>query len=122
MTMDRRSFLKRSALGLAAAAAWLEVPSLAWAEEGSTLVPLSKRPPNYEALRATFTTRLTPLDRFFLRNHFDVPRVDAKAWRLRVGGLVETPLSLTAAELRKLPQVKVEAVLQCAGNGRGLFR
>ena len=122
MTMDRRSFLKSSALGLAAAAYWLEVPSLAYAEEGLTLVPLSRRPPNYESLRSTFTTRLTPLERFFLRNHFDIPRVDEKAWRLEVRGLVEKPLSLTVGELQKLPQVKVEAVLQCAGNGRGLFK
>ncbi len=122
MTMDRRSFLKTSALGVVAAAYWLEAPSLAYAEEGGTLVPLSRRPPNYESLRSTFTTRITPLERFYLRNHFEIPKVDPKDWRLEVGGLVEKPLSLTVGDLQKLPQVKVEAVLQCAGNGRGLFK
>ncbi|HEX9289337.1 MAG TPA: sulfite oxidase [Anaeromyxobacteraceae bacterium] len=120
--MDRRSFLKTSALGVAAAAYWLEAPSLAFAAEAGTLVPLSTRPPNYESVRATFTTRITPLERFYLRNHFDIPKVDVKAWRLHLGGLVESPLSLAVSDLEKLPQVKVEAVLQCAGNGRGLFK
>jgi len=122
MTMDRRSFLKTSALGVAAAAYWLEAPSLAFAAEAGTLVPLSTRPPNYESVRATFTKRITPLERFYLRNHFDIPKVDLKAWRLHIGGLVERPLSLAVSDLEKLPQVKVEAVLQCAGNGRGLFK
>ncbi len=121
MTMDRRRFLKTSAVGLGAAAWWLRVPTLARADGGGGLIPLSERPLNYESVRATFTTRVTPLDRFYLRNHFDVPEVDAKAWRFAVHGLVEKPLSLSLADLQRMPQVKVEAVLQCAGNGRALF-
>jgi sulfite oxidase len=119
--MDRRSFLKTSALGVAAAAAYVEVPTFARAEGQGTLVPLSRRPPNYESVRSTFTTRITPLDRFYLRHHFDAAQVDARAWRLEVKGLVETPLSLSLADLEAMPQTTVEAVLQCAGNGRGLF-
>jgi sulfite oxidase len=121
MKMDRRSFLKTSVVGIAATAWWLEAPSLASADEGGTLVPLSVRPPNYESLRSTFTTRITPLERFYLRNHFDIPTFDARAWRLEVKGLVDKPLSLGIADLEKLPQVTVEAVLQCAGNGRAMF-
>ena len=121
MKMDRRSFLKTSVVGIAATAWWLEAPSLASADEGGKLVPLSVRPPNYESLRSTFTTRITPLERFYLRNHFDIPTFDARAWRLEVKGLVDKPLSLGIADLEKLPQVTVEAVLQCAGNGRAMF-
>jgi len=121
MTMDRRQFLKTSAAGLSAAAWWLHAPTLAWAKGGGELIQLSERPLNYESVRATFTTRLTPLDRFYLRNHFDVPEIDVKAWRLSIHGLVEKPLSLSLADLEAMPQVKVEAVLQCAGNGRALL-
>jgi DMSO/TMAO reductase YedYZ molybdopterin-dependent catalytic subunit len=121
MTMDRRTFIRTSALGVAAAAWWLEAPTLARAEATGHLLPRSVRPPNYESVRATFTTRITPLERFYLRNHFDVPEVDLAAWRLRVAGAVETPLALSLADLERLPQVSVEAVLQCAGNGRALF-
>jgi sulfite oxidase len=119
--MDRRSFLRTSALGVAAAAVYVEVPTLARAEGSGSLVPLSRRPPNYESMRSTFTSRITPLDRFYLRHHFDAATVDPKTWRLEVKGLVEKPLSLSLADLEAMPKTTVEAVLQCAGNGRGLF-
>ncbi len=122
MTMDRRSFIRNTALGVAAAAWWIEAPTLARAAGSGTLVPRAVRPPNYEAVRATFTTRITPLERFYLRNHFDVPDVDARTWRLSVAGAVERPQALALADLEKLPQATVEAVLQCAGNGRALFK
>ncbi len=117
--MDRRTFLKSSVV--TAAASFRVVPRLARARAGGGLVRLSEPPPNFESVRSTFTARITPLDKFYLRNHFDIPRVDLKSWRLKVHGLVEKPLELTMADLEKLPKVTVEAVLQCAGNGRGLF-
>lgn len=122
MTMDRRSFLRNTALGVAAAAWWIEAPTLARAKESGHLVPRAVRPPNYEAVRKTFTMRVTPLERFYLRNHFDVPEVDARTWRLSVAGAVEKPQALGLADLQRLPQATVEAVLQCAGNGRALFK
>ena len=118
--MDRRGFLKTSLAGVAAA--FVEVPKLAQAKASGGLIQMTGRPLNYESPRSTFTTRITPVERFYLRNHFDVPQVDAKAWRLKIGGLVEKPLELSLAQLERMPQVTVEAVLQCAGNGRGLFR
>ena len=123
MTLDRRRFLQSSLASAAAATWWLKVPSLAYAAKGSAeLIRRSERPPNYESVRSAFTTRITPLDRFYLRNHFDIPKVDVAKWRLNVRGLVEKPLSLTLADLERMPQVTVEAVLQCAGNGRGLLK
>ena len=119
MRMNRRTFLTTS-LG-AAAAWWVETPTFARAADGASLIPRTTRPPNYESVRSTFTTRLTPLDRFYLRNHFDVPEVDLQTWRLQVQGLVEKPLTLALSDLERLPQATVEAVLQCSGNGRGLF-
>src|SRR5438105_14167335 len=122
MTLRRRQFLKSSLAGAAAGAVWLKVPSLAQAKASApAMLRMSERPPNYESVRATFTARITPVERFYLRNHFDLPQVDVAAWRLKISGLVEKPLSLSLAELERMPQAKVEAVLQCAGNGRGLF-
>src|SRR6266849_4940988 len=122
MTLDRRQFLKSSLAGAAAAAWWLKVPSLARAKGRDELLRLTERPPNYESVRSTFTTRITPVERFYLRNHFDIPTVEVATWRLNVHGLVEKPLSLSLADLERMPQAKVEAVLQCAGNGRALFK
>lgn len=122
MTLDRRRFLKSSLASAAAATWWLKVPSLAYAKGKPQLIRRTERPLNYESVRSTFVTRITPVDRFYLRNHFDVPKIEVGKWRLEVQGLVEKPLSLSLADLQRMPQVTVEAVLQCAGNGRGLMR
>lgn len=60
----------------------------------------------------------TPNELFFLRNHGDIPAVDAGTFRLEIDGLVESPLSLSLADLRRLPRITVGATLQCAGNRR----
>lgn len=68
-----------------------------------------------------FAEWITPVDRFFVRSHHYTPRVEAASWKLELGGLVERPLALTLGEIEKLPAVETVAVLECAGNGRGLF-
>ncbi len=85
------------------------------------LIELSSRPQNYESPLEVFTSRLTPTSQFYIRSHFDTPTVDPGTWRLTIDGLVDAPQQLTLAELEKLPQHDVEAVLQCAGNGRALM-
>ena len=63
---------------------------------------------------------VTPAGMHYLLNHFDVPYVaDAAAWRLQIGGNVETPLALSVAQLQALPQRTLRVTLECAGNGRG---
>jgi DMSO/TMAO reductase YedYZ molybdopterin-dependent catalytic subunit len=109
-------------------ASWLRAPKLAWADSptgSGQLYELTARPANYESTRDTFTTRITPLDRFYLRNHFDIPVGDPATWpttwKLEVEGVVAKPRTFTLADLHAMKQTTVEAVLQCAGNGRGLF-
>src|SRR5690348_6205261 len=117
MSLDRRGFLASAA----AAAAWTQVPTFARAKGRQDFFRMTERPLNYESVRSTFTSRITPTERFYLRNHFDLPQVDPKAWRLKVHGLVEKELSLSLADLQRMPQTRVEAVLQCAGNGRSFM-
>ena len=38
---------------------------------------------------------ITPNDKFFCIGHYNIPAIDAKAWRLDVTGLVAKPLTLT---------------------------
>ncbi len=67
------------------------------------------------------TDYLTPNELFFVRSHW-IPRTpDLKTWRLTVDGEVEKPTTFSLAELRKLPVTEITCVLQCAGNGRGLY-
>lgn len=61
---------------------------------------------------------ITPPGLHYLLQHYDVPAVDASAWRLAVGGLVERPLTLTLDEIQALPAVEHAVTLECAGNGR----
>jgi DMSO/TMAO reductase YedYZ molybdopterin-dependent catalytic subunit len=68
------------------------------------------------------TSYLTPNDLFFVRHHWIPQLPDKAAWKLTVDGEVSNPLELTLADLKKLPKASVTSVLQCAGNGRGLFK
>jgi DMSO/TMAO reductase YedYZ molybdopterin-dependent catalytic subunit len=89
------------------------------------LLRLTTRPPQLETPFAAFDEgALTPNDAFFVRYHLaDAPpdKLDPRAFRLQVKGLVDQPLSLTLAELKALPHTELIAVCQCSGNGRGFF-
>ena len=77
--------------------------------------PLNAEPP-LALLRAAFTT---PQSSFYIRCHGAVPELDEARHRLRVGGLVGTPLDLSVAGLQsRFAPRTVAAVLQCAGNRR----
>jgi DMSO/TMAO reductase YedYZ molybdopterin-dependent catalytic subunit/glyoxylase-like metal-dependent hydrolase (beta-lactamase superfamily II) len=62
-----------------------------------------------------------PNSRFYVRNHFPTPRLDASTWRLRVGGLVDHPLTLDLRDLQNMRSHTLVATLECAGNGRAAF-
>jgi len=79
-------------------------------------------PEDLEAPAETLNSFLTPVDRFFVRQHLPRPRINAAEWRLAIAGMVSTPLTFSLDDLRKLPQHKLPATLECAGNGRGYFR
>lgn len=63
--------------------------------------------------------RITPNELFFVRNHGNVPQLDANTFRLAVNGLVKKILSLSLDELiENFPKVELTATIQCAGNRR----
>jgi DMSO/TMAO reductase YedYZ molybdopterin-dependent catalytic subunit len=64
---------------------------------------------------------ITPAGLHYLLIHFDIPHVDADAWRLAVDGLVRQPLSLSLADLHARPARTLTVTLECAGNGRALI-
>lgn len=64
----------------------------------------------------------TPIERFFVCNVDDAPAVDADGWQLTLGGdAAGRSVTLGLADLDALPQHRVDAWLECAGNGRRLF-
>jgi DMSO/TMAO reductase YedYZ molybdopterin-dependent catalytic subunit len=81
----------------------------------------SGRPEDLEMPLSGFSDYITPIERFFVRTHVAMPRVDLNDWRLRIDGEVSTPLTLTLDDVRRLPAVELVSVLECAGNGRGFY-
>jgi DMSO/TMAO reductase YedYZ molybdopterin-dependent catalytic subunit len=89
-------------------------------EEG--LVVHRAHPLNCEtSIPALIGGMVTPNAHFYVRNHFQIPALEASSWRLQVGGLVERPLALTLRELTNMRSETVVVTLECAGNGRYLL-
>jgi DMSO/TMAO reductase YedYZ molybdopterin-dependent catalytic subunit len=110
MTLSRRHLL----------AALTAAPSIAQSKRGMTV--LSSRAEDLEMpLAGLIESYITPIDRFFVRSHHYVPDVDPSTWRLSVEGKVRTPLHVSLDELKKYPRIQLVSVLECAGNGRGLY-
>ncbi|HEY6196000.1 MAG TPA: sulfite oxidase [Candidatus Eisenbacteria bacterium] len=123
---SRRRFLATLAAAGPGAAALASLPPwaravLAAADPG--IFVRNDWPEHWEtSLAALGGSWVTPTDVFFVRSHFVPPDVDAASWRLEIAGLVETPLAFALADLRGMPAVDAPITLECAGNGRGLFR
>src|SRR5438552_2083969 len=62
------------------------------AAEPAELIVRQKDPENLEMPIAALNNQITPTEQFFVRNHFAVPKLEAKAWRLKVEGAVEKTL------------------------------
>jgi len=90
------------------------------------LIKRSYRPPNFETPIDYFRDPITRNDAFFVRYHLSgIPQsIDAKAWRLKVGGdAAAHPFELTFEQLKKdFHPVEITAVCQCSGNRRGMFQ
>jgi sulfane dehydrogenase subunit SoxC len=54
----------------------------------------------------------------FVLAHLGIARIDPGTWQLEIGGLVEQPLRLDFAAIRRLPKREVQSFHQCAGHPR----
>jgi sulfite dehydrogenase (cytochrome) subunit A len=88
------------------------------------LIKRTFRPPNFETPLADLRRAFTANDAFFVRYHLAViPEVDARTWRLKVGGpSAARTFDLSLDDLkRRFERVTLPAINQCSGNRRGLF-
>src|SRR5689334_23372161 len=88
--MDRRHFL-----GAAAALPFvLSTRSLIHATQNQTegLIERMREPQNLEFPFHTLDGFIVSNERFYVRNHFAQPRLDAQSWRLGVSGAVTREL------------------------------
>ena len=103
------------------------------AQLGIPLGPYGERSPYEKAVRWTRDSKtpetgssftpladsvgtLTPSALHYERHHSGIPTIDPAQHRLVIHGMVERPLSLTVAEIRRLPSVSRTLVLECGGN------
>jgi DMSO/TMAO reductase YedYZ molybdopterin-dependent catalytic subunit len=101
------------------------LPALA---QGETVLPFSDMPATLPAPAGdrriydvrTISGPITPKDAFFTTQHYGHPDIDPVAFRLRVSGLVERPLSLSLDELRRMSATELVAGFECSGNRRPL--
>ena len=124
----RRSVLKGgfavAGLGVLGLPEWA-LPALA---QGEVLVPFADLPETFPAPtadRRQFDVRkidgpLTPKDQFFTTQHYGHPEIDPAAFRLKVTGLVDRPLSLSLDALRGMRRTEFLAGFECSGNRRPL--
>ena len=62
------------------------------------------------------TERITPVDTLFTTSTLGIPDVSADGWSLEITGLVNTPVSYSYDELKRLPKRTIETVYVCSGN------
>jgi DMSO/TMAO reductase YedYZ molybdopterin-dependent catalytic subunit len=119
---DRRKFLKTMALS-AGSLAWGGLSGMLRADEKQPpgLILREKDPENLEFPFASLDSFLTPNKLFYVRNHFSMPSLDEKTWRLRVTGAVGKPLELTYADILNMAARTLPVTLECVGNGRSFL-
>src|SRR5919199_4446552 len=124
--MSRRDVLLQGSVALAGLAL-VRAPRLAHAfaaQPGEEVLPWLDQPaPNpvpdvvgQQVQWESLDSWLTPNDQFFTVAHYDKPVIDAAAWRLRIGGLVQQPMTLALDDLRARPRQEVTFTLECSGN------
>src|SRR5690349_19805665 len=68
------------------------------------------------------TGTITPADLHFTRIHAGVPTIDPAKHTLLIHGLVDHPVELSVAELKRFPAVTRVHFIECSGNGRAAYR
>jgi DMSO/TMAO reductase YedYZ molybdopterin-dependent catalytic subunit len=125
--MTRRDVMKSglaaAVLGAAGTFDWV-LPALA---QGEVVVPFTDSHQNFNPNPApdrrlfdtrTLSSAFTPKDQFFTTQHYGHPEIDPVAFRLKVSGLVNSTLTLSLDDLRKMGNTELIAGFECSGNRR----
>lgn len=135
---DRRGFLRGAGLATMGAMLGMAIPfhrtmpqglvpaafaadDVLTGKDGLTL--LNDRPLNAETPPHLLDDAVTPTNRHFIRNNGIPPEdADPATWTLTIDGLVDTPMTLTIADLKEnFETVTKSLVIECGGNGRAAF-
>lgn len=127
--LTRRAALEHLVIG---GAGLMFLPTLAQAQDaGRVAVPFedipegffTKRPGTFphpgQATVGIDLRQIAPTtapDDLFLVAHYNIPEIDAAAWRLTVDGSVGRPLTFTLDDLKRRPRVERTLTFECGGN------
>lgn len=132
-TLPRREVLKSGlAFGGAAATTSLGFWSSLALAQGEELVPFADVPASFAVPPVApggfhyLDTRLitsfyTPVDDFYIVQHYGQPTLAEADYKLRITGLVDKPFELTLAELKRRPKTELDAGFECGGNNANIF-
>ena len=73
--------------------------------------PFNSEPPHADVMNEGW---LTPVSMHFVRNHGAVPRLEWGSHRIRITGMVNTPIDMSMDELAKLPAVTMAPSRACS--------
>src|SRR5207248_11440616 len=82
------------------------------------MITREKEPPNLEMPFSALDGFVTPSERFSVRCHFPIPKINEHDWRSKVEGTVARPFEVTMDDLRQMPTQTITVTLECAGNSR----
>lgn len=125
--MTRRQLIRNgAALASAAAFGGWEWTATLFAQ-GEEVIPWTDIPANFNPSPQrggrSLDTRglqkssfITPTEDFYLVQHYGSIEVDPAAYKLRLTGLVNKPIELTLAELKRRPRTEAVIGFECGGN------
>jgi DMSO/TMAO reductase YedYZ molybdopterin-dependent catalytic subunit len=130
----RRKLLKGAvgsgvmAAGIASIPNWV-MPALAQGEElvpftdvPDTFTPREKRPGgNYFQDTRNITNFYSPMDQFYVVQHYGQPELDVDNFRLRVTGMVDNPMDLSMRNISNRDVIEMDAGWECGGNRSTIF-
>ena len=133
MESERRNFLQGGlALGGVAATAGMPFWSKLALAQTEELVPFTDVPESFMAPPVVpggihfLDTRAidsfyTPVDDFYIVQHYNQPEVAEGQYRLRITGMVDSPGEFSLADLKRRPKVEIDAGFECGGNRAAVF-
>jgi DMSO/TMAO reductase YedYZ molybdopterin-dependent catalytic subunit len=124
---SRRDLLKQMGLaGVGLTLANLPGWTLPILAQGDTIVPFTDYPPTFNpvpapgAISRTFDIRkleqFTPRDQFFTTQHYGHPDIDLAAFKFKITGMVNKPITLSLDDLKKMRSTDLVAGFECSGN------
>jgi DMSO/TMAO reductase YedYZ molybdopterin-dependent catalytic subunit len=115
---SRRHLLRRGLLALGGVSLFASLGAIGWRAASAAHVTGSAAAPTAPPADPFGPTpALTPVSAFYtVSKNLGSPSVDGMAWRLSVGGLVDTPFEVSLDELRSLTSTEAYRTLMCISD------